>query len=281
MKLSISNIAWSNHDRILVYKSMKKFGIQGLEIAPAKFFFDTNNFLNPKDSEIKLRLKELDDHGIELVSMQALLYKTSGLKLFGSKTEVKNFENYIIKVINFANKLNIPNLVFGSPDQRFISSDFIRDDAIDIAKKVFFKLGEHAKKSGVVLTIEPIPKQLNTNFLNTFLEVKDFIIDISSNGLRCTLDIGATLLNKDYETLFYESHNLKSIINHVHLSEPFLAPSPRSIRFTKKIFKFLLDIDYLGAVSVEMKPPIKGVPEVQLCLKKLLKVSSYFNFRQS
>ena len=38
MKLSISNIGWSNENDVNVYELMKKYGYSGLEIAPTRIF---------------------------------------------------------------------------------------------------------------------------------------------------------------------------------------------------------------------------------------------------
>ena len=83
MKLSISNIAWLSKDRIVAYETMQDLGVNNLEIAPANFF-KSKGFFNPTDEEeVKLRFEELYMHEIKLVSMQALLFKSNRLKLFG------------------------------------------------------------------------------------------------------------------------------------------------------------------------------------------------------
>ena len=66
--------------------------------------------------------------------------------------------------LRFAKEFNIQNLVFGSPDQRSIPNNLERNEAVDIAKTIFFRLGEQAKELGVILTIEPMPKVYKTNF---------------------------------------------------------------------------------------------------------------------
>lgn len=257
----------------MAYETMQDLGVNNLEIAPANFFFKSKDFFNPTVEEVKLRFNELYMHKIKLVSMQALLFKSNGLKLFGCKEERYNFEIYMSKILKFAKEFNIQNLVFGSPDQRFIPNNLDRNEAVDIAKTIFFRLGEQAKELGVILTIEPVPKVYKTNFLNTFFEVKDFVLDISSAGLKCTLDIGALLINKEYEKLFSYPKDLKGIINHVHLSEPFLFHAPKSIEFTKQVLNFLYHFKYSKAISIEMKPPTKGILGVRHSLEKVIKAN--------
>ena len=38
MKLAISNIAWDRHDDLTIFEMLRKFGVQGVEIAPTKIW---------------------------------------------------------------------------------------------------------------------------------------------------------------------------------------------------------------------------------------------------
>ena len=107
MKLAISNIAWGKSNDCYVYDLMKKYGFEGLEIAPTRFFeeepYDADN-----ESLDKI-LTKLDRYKITIVSMQSLLFGKPDYKLFGNKTERENLKNYLKKAMNFAYKLKIKN----------------------------------------------------------------------------------------------------------------------------------------------------------------------------
>lgn len=71
MALSISNIAWSGEFDLEMYALMSRHGFKGLEIAPSRFWSDPENV--PEESISKLT-HALDSYGIEIVSMQSLLF---------------------------------------------------------------------------------------------------------------------------------------------------------------------------------------------------------------
>ena len=50
--------------------------------------------------------------------MQSLFYNTTDCFLFGDEKQQKNFVNHFKKIIFLAHKLQIPNLVFGSPKNK-------------------------------------------------------------------------------------------------------------------------------------------------------------------
>ena len=52
--------------------------------------------------------------------MQSLFYNTTDCFLFGDEKQQKNFVNHFKKIIFLAHKLQIPNLVFGSPKNKKI-----------------------------------------------------------------------------------------------------------------------------------------------------------------
>ena len=90
MKLAISNLAW-NENPDFYYQLMKKYGFTALEIAPSKWSEDPYDHLDlAKDLAKKLK----NDHQIEIVSMQALLFGTEDLLLFEDESKREKLKNY-------------------------------------------------------------------------------------------------------------------------------------------------------------------------------------------
>ena len=115
MKLSISNIGWSNENDVNVYELMKKYGYSGLEIAPTRIFPEA-----PYD-----KLKEAGvwvenfkkKYGLCVSSMQSIWFGRQE-KIFGSKEERQILVEYTKKAIDFASVIGCRNLVFGCPRNR-------------------------------------------------------------------------------------------------------------------------------------------------------------------
>ena len=74
MKLAVSNIAWSPEHRAAVYDMLQTHGVRGLEIAPGLFFDRSADPFAPTGDELAQAVREARRAGLELVSMQALLF---------------------------------------------------------------------------------------------------------------------------------------------------------------------------------------------------------------
>ena len=253
MIFSISNIAWLPSNRIQAYSLLQKNKFTGIEIAPGLLFNNSENSINPSNEEIKKIKDELRSFNLELVSMQSLLYNREEAKLFGDYKQRELFLNEITNVINLAERLEIPNLVLGSPKNRIIPKKVVYSEAEDIALSTFIKLGDLASISGTCISIEPNPKEYGTNFINNTNEAIDFIKKIDSKGIRAILDIGSLKMNGEYDNLDKIIDNIKDYLNHVHLSEPYLEPAPKSSLDFQHLYNSLKRVKYNKAISIEMK----------------------------
>ena len=84
MRLSISNIGWSEENDAAVYSIMKNNGFMGLEIAPPRIFPEQPY---SKLDEARAWADELKkEHGFVVPSMQSIWYGRSE-KLFGTDEE--------------------------------------------------------------------------------------------------------------------------------------------------------------------------------------------------
>jgi sugar phosphate isomerase/epimerase len=253
MILSASNIAWDPSLRIQVYELLQENGFIGLEIAPALFLpFDENPFL-PSKVNAKLALNEINNYGLQLVSMQSLLFGRDNALMFGNNVERDNFKNGMIDSINFANRFEIPNMVFGSPNQRKIFKGLDFFSSYNYAVEIFKDLGELALKKGTKIAIEANPKIYGTNFLNNFDEAVCFVKDVSHPGIVLNLDLGELYINSPKVT--FKSIIAKNFenINHVHISEPGLLPAPKDTDDLLPIIEQLITFGFKKAVSIEMK----------------------------
>lgn len=240
-KLSISNIAWTEENDAAVYGLMKKYGFQGLEIAPTRIFperpYDKNSEADAWSKQLK------SEYGFCVPSMQSIWYGRQE-KIFGIDEERKTLLNYTKKAIDFAAAIGCKNLVFGCPRNRNLPDG--ADESLAVA---FFKeLGDYAYGKGTVIGMEANPPIYNTNFINDTESALDLIEKVGSKGFLLNLDLGTMIQNEETVSELLGKVNL---INHVHISEPGLKPiEERSIH--KEIQALLEKEGYDRFISIEM-----------------------------
>ena len=263
MILSVSNIAWAPEERLDAYRIMEAAGITGLEIAPGLFFPNAPDPFAPDDAAVTAALTEIKAYGLSLVSMQSLLFGVSGAALFGDGAARTAFIQGMSRAIDMAGRFGIPNLVFGSPMQRRIPEDMGHKEAFQHAVEVFHRLAERAVSAGTVISVETNPSAYGTNFLTTLDETIDFIAQVAHPAVALILDLGAMHMNAGFCTVAARIHKLVPILNHVHISEPWLAPAPADAASLAPVLSELKSAHYDKALSVEMKRNDGGLETLQ------------------
>ena len=216
MKLAVSNIAWSAGYDDEIYKFLCENNFKGLEIAPTRIFPDKpyDNLARGKSFAHKLR----EEYNLEIASLQSIWFGITE-SVFGSDADRRKLFDYTKKAVDFAHELNCANLVFGCPKNRAVPPDF--DNYLPVAYDFFNKAGDYAADCGTCIAIEPNPPIYNTNFINTSAEAFDFCRRLNNPGIKVNADLGALIYNN--ENLEILKNNI-DLINHLHISEPYLAP---------------------------------------------------------
>jgi len=269
MTLAVSNIAWSYSERLDAYKLLKASGANGLEIAPGLLFANAPDPFNPSPNEIERALSEIDDAGLTLVSMQSLLYGVKGAALFGTPAARQRIFDALKCAIALAARLSIPNLVFGSPTQRNIPDHLSEVEARTHAGSFFRDLGDNAAKAQTVIAVEPNPMVYGTNFINTLREAGEFVREVSHPNIGLNLDLGAMHVNGEFEDTVQQIEEFASIISHVHISEPDLAPAPAEPARLNPVIRALRSVGYSKAISIEMRRGDRGLLDVRDGLRRL------------
>lgn len=240
MKLSISNIGWSEENDVAVYNMMKNNGFTGLEIAPTRIFPE-----QPYDKLDDARAwadKLKSENGFAIPSMQSIWYGRSE-KLFGKDEERAALFDYTKKAIDFAEAVGCKNLVFGCPRNRNIPNGVDKNIAI----RFFKEIGEYAAKHGTVIGMEANPPIYNTNYINDTVSALELIEKVDSKGFKLNLDIGTMVENgEDVSAL----RGRENHINHVHVSEPGLKPIEKR-QLHRDLAELLKNCNYNGFVSIE------------------------------
>tara|TARA_S200000501_G_C20868900_1_gene763342 strand:- start:2665 stop:3474 length:810 start_codon:yes stop_codon:yes gene_type:complete len=265
MKLSVSNIGWNITDDEKVLNLLKKYNIKAIDIAPTKYF-KNSSITNPK-KVLKIK-KWWSDKGVKIIGMQALMYGTKGLNLFGNKLIQKKMLNHLEQICEIGSILNANKLVFGSPKNRD-KSNINMGVAKHIAIDFFCRLGDIAKSKNVLICLEPNPKLYGANFMTTTSETAEIVKAANHGSIKMQLDTGAILVNKENLNLILKRYS--KIIGHIHLSEPNLRKLSKRVNH-KKIYK-LINL-YFPGDFITIETLAERNKDYLMQLEKSLKIAS-------
>lgn len=260
IKLSVSNIAWASDFDEEMYSYLKSMNVQGLEIAPTRVLPETPYDRIEEIREFSEFIKK--EYGLVISSMQSIWYGRNE-KIFGDLSERNFLYEYSCKAIDFAEAAGIKNLVFGCPKNRCINKGSDYEIAVDFFKR----LGKYALQHNTVIGMEANPTIYGTNFITCTEDAIKLIRDVDSKGFLLNLDVG-TMINNE-EKIEILSGNIE-IINHVHISEPFLKRiEKRDIH--QQLFTELKEFKYEKYISIEMgKESVSSIKGSIEYLKALL-----------
>lgn len=218
MRLAISNIAWDITEDTSVAELLVKFGVDAIDIAPGKYF---PHPASTKDKDIEIVRRWWADHGIEITGMQALLFGTSGLNVFGESNNQEALLEHLRAVCYVGAGLGATRLVFGSPKNRD-RSGLSDAAALDQAVTFFRRLGNTAQEHGVIVCLEPNPTRYGANFMSTSDETAEVVTAVAHGAIRMQFDTGALTINGESPKDVLDRS--AGLIGHVHASEPDLVP---------------------------------------------------------
>lgn len=242
MKLSISNIAWDSAVDDEMFEYLKYMDFEGLEIAPTRL--EPNDPYNNISESVKKTKYIEDKYNLKISSMQSIWFGRTE-NIFASEEDRDILIAYTNKAIDYAKAIGCRNLVFGSPRNRVID-DFKK---YNIAIEFFRKLGEYAEQNEVAIAFEPNPAIYNTNFINYTTDAIKLVKEVASKGFMVNLDLGTVIWYKeDLNSILTDI----DIINHIHISEPYLAQI-KTREIHKKLKYLLHENGYCNFVSIEMK----------------------------
>lgn len=194
------------------------FAVNAIDVVPGKYFPDPSS---AKDADIANVRQWWADHGIEITGMQALLFGTSGLNVFGDTKSKEAMLKHLRAVCRIGAGLGATRLVFGSPKNRD-RSGFSDAQALEQAVGFFRRLGDVAKEYGVIVCLEPNPTRYGANFMTTSEETAHVVSAIDHGSIRMQFDTGTLTINGESPEAVLECS--AKLIGHVHASEPDLMP---------------------------------------------------------
>ncbi len=241
IKLAASNIGWCSEDDAEILPYLSSLGFKGLEIAPTRIIASDPYSHKDEAQQYSLRMKE--EFGFTICSMQSI-WRGRSENIF-DQLEASALIDYTNQAAAFAQAIDCGNLVFGCPKNRSMPKGCCSSEV----HSFFSNLSDIALKYGTVIAIEANPAIYGTNFLNTTSEAHDLLLELPRRaGLGINLDLGTIIQNgEDIEEIV----PMLPLINHIHISEPHLAPIvERPIH--RQLRELLLEYGYKRYVSLEM-----------------------------
>lgn len=218
VKISVSNIAWDPEEDEQVASLLKRYGIEAIDVAPPKYFSDV---AAASDTDVARVRQKWADRGFRIVGMQALMFGTTGLNIFGGQASQQSMLEHLEHVARIGAGLGGHRLVFGSPRNR--DRQGLSDaEAEAIASDFFGRLGDIAARYGVVFCVEPNPAAYNCNFLTTTRETARFVRSLAHPAIKMQLDLGALSMNDEDPRVVMPE--VATSVGHIHISEPNLVP---------------------------------------------------------
>nr|VFJ98835.1 MAG: Sugar phosphate isomerase/epimerase [Candidatus Kentron sp. LFY] len=218
MRLAISNIAWDVAEDKEIAQLLHRYGIDAIDIAPGKYFPDPIQATAQDIAKVKTWWAEC---GVEITGIQALVFGTTGLNVFGS-IEVQNAMLAHLSIIcRIGGALGARWLVFGSPKNRD-RSGLNDQQTMDIAVDFFRRLGNIAESHRVIVCLEPNPPCYGANFMVTSTETARVVNFIDHPAIRMQLDTGTLTING--ENVANVLGDYAQLIGHIHASERDLLP---------------------------------------------------------
>lgn len=273
MRLAISNMAWQPQQRPAALDILALHGVKGLEIAPGLAFPEEAEPFAPSSAGVSAFRTDLERADLNLVSMQSLLFGVPDARLFGEADQRERFEGGLVRAIELAGRLGVPNLVLGSPANRVIPASLGRKEAELIAIDVLRRLGDRCLLVGTKLAVEPNAAAYGTNFLNTIDETLAFVQRVAHPAVSINFDIGALHMNGEMAAGGALFARAQALVSHIHISEPNLAPVPQDAQQLETLARSILALGYGGWFSIEMRA-VGELATVETAIKTVRRVLS-------
>ena len=262
MKKCISNIAWNPDDNDSIVPLLKEYNIKNIEIAPKILF---NNPIEATKEQALMAKKYWNNQGINIYGMQALLYGNPHLKIFDTTECRKETSRYLKGIIKLAGRLGVKRMVFGSPKNRFRKKVSF-GEAREIASEFFWNLSETCRENDVILCLEPNAEGYGCNFINNTSQALELIDHVGHTNFKLNMDTSTLIMNA--ENMADSILKAGKKISHFHVSSPNLTPVTGGTINFALINSLLREIEYDGAVSVEMRPTTEKNVEAALQILK-------------
>mgnify|MGYP001616087990 CR=1 FL=1 len=246
MKLSVSNIAWDNNALEEHLSLLKELGCDGVEIAPSCIWKEP---VEAGKNEIESLRKLVSKYSLVIPAFHALLFTRPDLYIFGEDSKREQAVLYLKRLIRLAGMLSVRVLVYGSPASRRVGDKSYKQ-CYEIAVGIFRDLGSEAQLNDAFFCIEPLGSN-ESDFIQTSDEGYNLVKDVDHPHFGLHLDTKAMIDSGENFMATFQKY--ASVIKHLHVSDPGLAPPGHTGFDHAPIGKALSGTSYGGFISIEMK----------------------------
>lgn len=245
-RLSISNIAWPANQDDEALSLVAELGFDGIEVAPMKVFGD----LHALSSEaIRSYRRKVEDYGLSISALQALLFGVPGAHLFESSEKRERMEAHLRYMAEIANELGAQACVFGSPTLRNPGTRPM-NEALEVAEDFLRSVAQDYATRDVELCFEANPPLYGCRFITRTEEAFELVKRVNVPGLALQLDTGTIFINGEDPEIV---SRVQPRIGHVHVSEPNLVPVGTAGTNHAAVAEALKRTAYSHWISIEMK----------------------------
>lgn len=263
--IGISNIAWTAEEDEAACELLASLGVGSLELAPTRYWPALDA---PPAGEPERKAAELRGRGFDVASFQAILFGRAELLLFDASTR-PGLRRYLRGAADLCAAMGARTMVFGAPKNRRVPEGMDRAEAHAIAVEFFRELAGHALRRGVVFGLEANPAAYGCNFCTHVDEVAEIVRAVDSPGLRWHLDTGEMAMNNEEVETILDRHG--ELVGSAHISEPNLGGFAAPWAGHRQVAKWLATAPDFP-VSIEMKRPPSGLPEVGQAVRTVRKI---------
>ena len=195
--------------------------------------------------------KQAEDCGLQIIGLHWLLAKTEGMHLTTSDAAVQTATiDYLVELGNACADFGGDLMVFGSPAQRNLEPETMREQAFANAATIFRACMPPVSDRGVRICMEPLTSN-ETNFVNTCAEAMELSQMVDHPNFCLHQDVRA-MLGAETEPIPALIRKHAAHVGHFHVNDTnLLGPGMGDTDFVP-IFEALSEVGYEGWVSVEV-----------------------------
>jgi sugar phosphate isomerase/epimerase len=256
MKLTISNIAWTDAADEEILGLLPGLGVNAVEVAPTRIWADWKF----NEADIAAYRSHLQTKGLVCSSLQAIVYQKPDLKVFGTTAERAGLVAHLKRVADLAAALGAKPMVFGAPKNRD-RGDLDDTTAFALAADLFAEVGEYCQQQGVCLCIEPNPVDYACNFVTDSQSGAALVRSVNSPGFRLHLD--AAGMHLAGENLAHAVESTFDVLEHIHISEPNLGNFNQPQVAHEQLASTLRSLGWNKWISIEMRSGEDAIANVK------------------
>lgn len=261
MKLAISNIAWAPAEEPQVFEILKKYGVEGIEVAPTAIYPNWEGFC----VEAGVAYREyLRGHGFCAPALQSILYGRPELSVFDPSCWGA-FLKHIEALAQFAQALGAKVLVFGSPKNRR-RGQLSMEQAFEMAIPFVRDMGEICMAHDCAIGWEHNPVEYQCDFINNMADVCEFVSNVNHPGVRVHGDTGGLQFCGSPLPVDLFS---RADFAHFHASAPYLEPVNLQEYDYQTLIAELEKVGYDQWMSIEMKRSENPLEDIESSVRMM------------